>query len=599
MSYLDPPRLHFAGTFQAAPSTVNNDPQHYDTATFDPADRESSWNPRGDAVWRLLGCTVTEAVMADGSPAAGDDEVRGLAVADSDRAVSAKLVDLDPQQQLVSMIFGLEVRLVTADGATWLRGRFRPAPFADIWDRAKGGGGDIGAGAMYQSVLTDLEWGDGAAGSPFLTELREAAAGTGRLSIKFNVDGYNLDIRSPEFTRGRITGTIGPAGAGEPEHFVRGRQFMATVAPQSGFFTPAGKINFCVASVDEGRGKVIVDLGNALPATAPGGPMVNLGDLSVVCPLPPPPGQQQPRRLTVGKVRAATYTAANWLESRAGVVELPTDRSLTADELEDVSSNDLLILRTNEQGQPALGIAESPGGVYVRADQFVFRLDAGEEAGARLYATVRGRPYAGARVITVFDPSQLQGGGPAPDVATPVDAVEYPVRVVTDDEGLAALPIRAGDPGTPRGYLDGQVYGLRPVLEETIYSPAGPYPFNQWTFISLLVWDAFVAEDPPTWHGSMRAIFQQYFNLYPVMDRMLDLSSYGSVCDRADILRLAFGLGADDPNSMPVTRDLSTPKRTAILRWLTDVGPDGKPLEGEAPPVAAAAPVAAPAPAPP
>ena len=33
---------------------------------------------------------------------------------------------------------------------------------------------------------------------------------------------------------------------------------------------------------------------------------------------------------------------------------------------------------------------------------------------------------------------------------------------------------------------------------------------------------------------------------------------------------------------MPVTRDLSGGKRTAILRWLRELGPDGRPLLGVA-----------------
>lgn len=37
MSYLNPLRLHFAGTFEAAVSTVNNDPVHYDNARFQPS----------------------------------------------------------------------------------------------------------------------------------------------------------------------------------------------------------------------------------------------------------------------------------------------------------------------------------------------------------------------------------------------------------------------------------------------------------------------------------------------------------------------------------------------------------------------------------
>jgi hypothetical protein len=32
MCYLNPPRLHFAGGFEAAPSTANNDVTHYDNA---------------------------------------------------------------------------------------------------------------------------------------------------------------------------------------------------------------------------------------------------------------------------------------------------------------------------------------------------------------------------------------------------------------------------------------------------------------------------------------------------------------------------------------------------------------------------------------
>lgn len=588
MSYLDTPRLHFAGVFQAAPSTVNNNPLQYDNATFDPDPRALGWNPRGDAVWRLLGCTVTAASMPDGSPVAANDPVRQLAVADSDRAVSGKLADLDPQQQLASVIFGLEVRLVTGAGDTVLRGSFWPAAFADIWDRASAGGGDLGAGAMYQSVLTDLEWGD-VGNSPFLVQLRNRAA-SGRLSIKFNVDGYDMNFRSPDFTRGRITGSIGPWADGEPQHFVAGRQFMAPAAPQPGFFTPIGGVNFCVAQVDEARGTVHLDLGNALPAEAPGGTMADLGTLSLVCPLPPAPGDDQPGVLSLGELPATTYTAPNWLESTAGVVSFPADRSLTADEVAAVASNPLTLLRTDAAGQTQVAIAESPGGVYVRADEFVFRLDAGEEATARLYATRLGKPYGGARVITIFDPSQLQAFGPAPDVATPPDALDYPVLVVAGDDGVASLPIRATDPGNPRRFLDGQVYGLRPVLEETIYSPAGPYPFNQWMFISLLVFDAFTPDEPPTWHGSMRPIFQQYFNLYPVMERILDLSDYESVSQRRDLLLLSFGLGEGDPNAMPVTRDLSEAKRRAILRWLSDVGPDGKPLLGAAPPQPAAAP---------
>ena len=136
------------------------------------------------------------------------------------------------------------------------------------------------------------------------------------------------------------------------------------------------------------------------------------------------------------------------------------------------------------------------------------------------------------------------------------------------------------DPGNPRKYIDGQVYAIRvfPASQQmTAQDPS--------EFISLLLLDEFKADDPVTWYGSMQPIFLQYFNLYPVMDRFLNLSNYEDICvpRHLQILRLAFGLDPSNPNSMPVTRDLSRAKRKAILQWLTDVGPDGKPRLGTPP----------------
>ena len=174
---------------------------------------------------------------------------------------------------------------------------------------------DCGACAAYQSVLGELEWGD-VAGSSWLTELR-AAATDGLLSIRFSVDGYNMTFGSPEFTRGRIVGTIGVAHAAEPRHFVTGRQFMPVAGPAPGFFAPAGSINFCTAVVDRARGRILLDLGNALPTRGPGGPPVDHGELWLgyvaTANAPPTP---------IGTI---DYRAAGWYKRTAGVVEVPVD----------------------------------------------------------------------------------------------------------------------------------------------------------------------------------------------------------------------------------------------------------------------------------
>ncbi len=554
MSYLGPLHLHFAGRFQAAPSTVNNDITNYDNAHFKPEYQQRSWNPRGDADWRLIGCRVTAASHADGQSAGNDDLILTCLVADSDRQVAAKLVDLDPEQQLVSAIWGLEVRICDAQGETLLRGKYETASFVDLWSRALGGGGgDIASGAMYQSVLSELAWGQ-TDRSPFLTELRQAAQ-DGLLSIKFNVDGYNMDFRSPEFTRGRIVGTIGPATVDEPQHFVRGRQFMPVGVQDD---QVRGTLSFCVAVVDQHVGKVFLDLGNALPTTQPGGPPANQGELSLACLLQQGPMQE----LSLGTV---SYTEAGWYERTAGIVALPADRRLTNEELDTLATNPLALLLPGADNRPVPVIAEALGGLYVRADQFVFCLNPGDQAKVRLIATRYGQPYPGAQILLTFDPSQLQGGPKGLEPARPVDAIDYPPGVVAGPDGVATVIIRAHNPRNPRGYVDGQVYGVRPILEEFL-AFRGNYPFNPSDFISLLILDDFSADEPPTWWGSLQPIFQQYANLYPIMNTFLNLADYESVCAHAELLQLAFSLEPENPNAMPVTRNLSAAKRKAILR---------------------------------
>jgi hypothetical protein len=655
VSYLNPLRLHFSGSFEAAVSTVNNDPVHYDNARFKPSYAEpqsgtardelnGSFNPEGSGDWRLHGCTVTAAFRTDGAPVPRTDPVLDCLIADSDRRTPAKLVDLDPEQQFVSQIFGLELRIATTGGETLLRGEFEPAAFMDIWDRGPNVGalGDLAAGAMYQSVLTRLTWGD-TDRSPFLRALRESARAPeaartpsrGRLSVKFNVDGFSK-APGASFMMGRMVGTIGPAGLDEPAHFVAGRQFMAVAGPESTFFTPAGGVNFCAASVDRATRRVYLDLGNALPTITAGGPPTDLGDLAL-CPAVPEQAAGSavaasggaasagassggassggassggassagvPR--SVGVLHAATYTDPLWYPATAGIAVFPPDRPLTDAELASIDAGPLSVVATvrgdtvggdTVGGEPPKAVISEPvGGVFVRTDQFVFRLDPGRTATASLYATRFGRPYPGAAVITVPVPGQLQPDSPlapgqAPPVAVPADAIGYPVRVVTDERGRARLRIRASDPGRPRDYIDGQVYALCPVLEETIVVPGDPYPYNQWNFISLLVWSGFTPAEPPTWHGDIEPVMRQYANLYPVMRDFLDLGDYESVGAHAKRLAFAFGLDIDDPDSMPVTRDLSAAKRRAILRWLGEPGEDGKPLLGTPPRPAAAQPV--------
>lgn len=588
MSYLNPLRLHFAGQFQANISTVNNDPAHFDNAGFkasyqqmqDSSGYNGWFNPVGDANFRLLGCKVTSAWTSAGQVAPGTDPVLGLAVADSDRSVPAKLVDLDPEQQLASEIWGLQVRIADSLGNTLLRSSFEPAAFIDIWNRATNVGDDSGAGAAYQSVLTDLQWGD-VSGSTFLADLQAASAASGKLSIKFNVDGLNMTSTDPDFMCGRIAGTIGPAAAGEPDYLVVGRQFMAIMEQTSSFPAPEGKINFFPAVVDTGESAIYLDLGNALSTVKDGGVLNDIGDLtlSVLDPIALP-GEPAGVLIPLGTLAASVYAdpAGAWYAETAGIVAFP----LTSQQLALLAAAPLALT-----GGPGVSIGEAPSGAFLRADRFVYRMSPGDGVQIPVYAMQWGAPLVGAAVTWTLDPSQLQPAptpkqppflSTGPVVGTPADALAFPPGATTDPTGIAVLEVNASDPGTPRwvngGYgIDGQVYGVRPAFADPNLQDG---PANQWNFVSFLVWSGFTAASPVTW-TEVEPIFRQYGNLYPVMLRFLDLTSYESVTANIELLQLAFTLDPSNPNAMPVTRDLSPAKQAAILAFLADPQPGTPP----------------------
>jgi hypothetical protein len=359
---------------------------------------------------------------------------------------------------------------------------------------------------------------------------------------------------------------------------------MAGQDANPGFFKPPGAINFCSAVVDETASCIYLDLGNALSTAAPGGAINPQGDLtlSIYDPtsLAGDPAGTTGTTVAIGVIPASGAGGyvqnPNWYANTAGVVALP----LSPAQLQAVASSPLLI-----SGNARVLISEWSSSAFVRADRFVYRMSPDETVQIPVYAMQFGKPLAGVGVNFQLDPSQLQPSpnkfpyvAPGPAVAVPEYALAFNPTAVTDSNGRAVLTLNTSDPGTPRFFnngtdygIDGQVYGIRPA-----FSDAQTYtgPVNQWNFISILLWSGFTPANPVTW-TDIQPIFQQYANLYPVMNRFLDLGNYDAVVKNTRLLLLAFGLNPSDPNSMPVTRDLSPAKRNAILAWLKN------PLPGE------------------
>jgi len=578
VSYLERPRLHFSGSFETDVSTVNNDPTHFNVGTFKPeydlpqtpGSLNGWWNPAGSAMFRIFDTHVRSVCYQDGTSATtpGDDPVLAMQLADAGDRVPAKLVDLDSEQQMVSQIWGMRLRLMTPGGEVAFSSSFVVAPFCEIWTRAQGVAGDGKYSAVYQSQLVDVTWQSGPLGT-FLDELRKVAQ-DGPLSVRFVVDAYHDHSAKPNFRIGRIAGTIGVARTGEPVHVTRGRQLFSSAMMQPTFPVAPPYPQFCnaIGYVDRERGRIVLDVGNAIPTNTD----FTIKDVGAV-------------RLgvTVGgafqEFGEIDYRSnADWYTNTVGVVDIPAEGSLSTEQLDALRENPLTVMGTGGDGKDTVLAGEANGGTYVRADDFVVRMSPGDEARVMLYATRYGEPLPYAD-IACFDDTQntLGMGAPNPNVGQPIDALAYPATVTTNADGIAALPLAASAPNNPRVYIDGQVYGVRPVLATTHVDANGVV--NPMDFVSVFVFDEIHVPDRPTWYDDVQPILQQYANLYPVMRQVLDLGDYESVVAHASMLRMVFSLPVEDPNYMPVTRDLSPAKRTMILRWLEN------PVVGEAPPL--------------
>jgi hypothetical protein len=583
MSYLNPVRIHFAGRFRADVSTINNQADRFDNSDFvipedqRPGSGQSGgmWQPAGTGAWRIDQCTVTGASL--GGKPVSRDPVLGLEIRDSGDRVAAKLVDLDPYQQMASTIFGLEVRIVDPVAKTVLmRGSFKPAPFFDIWfGRGLQSSGDMGASAFFQSVLTDVEWGDTGA-SPVFAGLRSASQ-EGMLSIKFMTDAYSMGLPKRGF--GRIVGTIGPHLPGDPSHFTPGR-FLAPMQPQLGPGPVTAPLGYVGCWVDQANRQVIADFGNAIP-TGLGG-LIDVGPLHLMVPY-------GSKVLDLGQLKG--YTAPSWYEQTAGIQAFPPDRSLTDSEMSILAANPLCV------GSPLANpdyfsafAAEAPDGIFLRPDEFVYRLEPGKSQDVRVMALQFGQPLSGAAVTATVSGFGLQPTGPNdPPPATPEGAVSVSdaAAIQTRTDGWATIRLATTDPGLPRipdgkpgDGVDGQVYAVE--LGVAGAQNAGTSFWQSACFVSVLLFSKVEAPATVTW-GDAQPILLQYSNLYPrphgrdryvpyrdkpPLHPVVNLSDEADVGNYAPMISRALQLPIEHPNHMPVTRDLSAGRRQILLDYM-------------------------------
>jgi hypothetical protein len=574
MSYLQFPRLIFSGQFQADPSTINNDPEHFDTTRFQPnyeipgkGATNGWWNPKGTGAWRFRDCKVEQVEYLDGSHCdiAGVDPVVGMPINSAVDRVEGKLVDLDPEQQMVSAIWGFQIFLGAKNESIGFGGDYEVASFGDIWVRYAAGQPDSFFGAYYQSVIDLTKVIVGSQDSRFLKELAACLKGGQKLSIKFNVDGFNDTMSDPDFTFGRVTGSIGVQNPDEPVQFISGRTLDVVQGASTG-------LNTAYATVQ--KNTLHLDLGNSLPTTSVGGPLQNFGNLNLAT------QDGKGNTVLLGDIH---YDTNGWYEKTAGIVSF----RLTKGQLAMVGSNPLSLVQVTGPDAYSPLAAEAADGQYVRADQFVFRTNPPETIAATLYATQFGVPLADATVSFQIDNTAMEGQvKQGPIAGPPVGTVNphtgklpltFPkskaipksggYQVKTNKKGQTQITIATTDPGNSRGYIDGQLFGITYGLGNT--PPAIGAVGNPSQILNLLIFDAYKVPKRPTWIEDVQPIFQQYADLYPVMKRIVDLGNFGNVVQHRSILYNVFSTPESNPNYMPVTRDLSAPKKKMLLKWLS------------------------------
>lgn len=198
MSYLTYPRLHFSGGFLADPSTVNNTPDNYTDANDDIAKLQLYWNPNGTGIFDFQNCLVTKVVYGPGDETTDPavDPVIGQPVIAAYAMAAPKLVDLDPDQQNTSEIWGLSLQVagVSANPASisdFVRGDYVAGSYNAVWAQAINGPRSSGSGCgVYQSSLTNLSWTTATKPqSKFLSLLQQQSPN--QLSVNFVVNAHN------------------------------------------------------------------------------------------------------------------------------------------------------------------------------------------------------------------------------------------------------------------------------------------------------------------------------------------------------------------------------------------------------------------------
>jgi hypothetical protein len=538
MSHWGRPRLHFAGTFLADPPTLNNRGANYALAASGQPlieDGATGWNENGSHEFSVRGGKVTAVVDAAGvvRAAPGSDPAVGADVVSVPAPVVAKIVDLDPDAQLVSEIYGLRLRIRDAAGGGF-EGTMRPVAFRDLAMGRTLDGGTTGLVASYHSVLEAVKW----TGTPtgVLADLRTLSPD--RLSVKFAVDRYRsptTPVGNKKNLQGDVVGAIGPAADVDSLSFPSGRRLEPAFDPKSSI--PSLSIGPAFCEIDRASRVLRLDLSGALPRSASIADRMDL-EVGYIT--------DDAKLRVFGRVKAtlAEFGTSFW------TFEIPAAPS-------DADRRPLVVRHVSSSGTVEI-LREPDDGRYLEVEPRSLRLDPDQVSDVIVRVRTFGEPAKDVRVACSIL-GRADGGASEPGLA-------FPKTVTTDADGRALATLRGGRPGAPRGTaLDGDVYKV--VFRIDGADPGAPEPS-----CTIHVRDPFTPA-AATWE-SVEPFLRVYARLFPFMNAKLRLDDKAAMTDAKARLVGPDGLldlPITHPGFMPVTRDLSAGRLAALRAWLDTV----------------------------
>lgn len=535
MSYLDLPRINFFGTFFTNPSTVNNDPSHYDPTVK----RPSPWQePKGMHLFKFTDTMVQAAIDATGALVTGGDPIIGAKIVSEDKPVPAKLADIDVYQQAVTQIIGFSLQITFPDGST-LTGPMDPPALTSVrfsrvlptrgwqpWDNYGHAsfGKDTYAVGFFQSPLRfpASQW-PVQGTSALLDQLRAKTItdpdGNILVSCRWVPDSFENVPWNDKVDTGRVVGTLGPILNENESEFSPGARWVDPRALEKDdqgdttspwYWPDLYGAPFKVADRGD-RTTVVIDLAVALAMETVWGAPVDLGELTAQF----GDGSAGP----VGPFQANQ----NFYQALGGIIEMPLTSAQAAAARQPMS----IVTSKTDIGGTALWTEDETGRHWEAVDR-VFRLTSEPDspsrtARARVIITQWGVPATGVQ-LAVQVQSVVNGNGSAsvpwsggyqgntPQADGALTATIGP----SDANGCATVDIEVvKDPGSRTTQLDGQLYFLV-VYDSAVSTPDPTQMAPQEQMISALAWSSYPVKRQPTW-DDIYAIMHPYSKLYPGM----------------------------------------------------------------------------------